>query len=99
MTLLHPSIFVLKLLLKYTEEYLLMIKLVFIFNMPYLLFADLNVEHAQLLVYLFHSLTLMQKKSVLLMTSNAIIKVNKYLVISNRFCNFKISFNFVEFCV
>lgn len=38
--------------------------------------TDLNVEHAQLLVYLFHSLTLMQKKSVLLMTSNAIIKVS-----------------------
>ncbi|KOB63651.1 putative ubiquitin protein ligase E3 component n-recognin 4, partial [Operophtera brumata] len=27
-------------------------------------YEDLNVEHAQLLVYMFHSLTLMQKKSV-----------------------------------
>ncbi|CAG9783229.1 unnamed protein product [Diatraea saccharalis] len=47
-------------------------------------YEDLNVEHAQLLVYLFHSLTLMQKKSVLLMTSNAIIKVVETLAISER---------------
>ncbi|XP_047533883.1 protein purity of essence isoform X2 [Vanessa atalanta] len=47
-------------------------------------YEDLNVEHAQLLVYLFHSLTLMQKKSVLLMTSNAIIKVVETLGISDR---------------
>ncbi|XP_063828894.1 E3 ubiquitin-protein ligase UBR4 [Ostrinia nubilalis] len=47
-------------------------------------YEDLNVEHAQLLVYLFHSLTLMQKKSVLLMTSNAIIKVVETLSISDR---------------
>nr|XP_049698343.1 protein purity of essence isoform X3 [Helicoverpa armigera] len=47
-------------------------------------YEDLNVEHAQLLVYLFHSLTLMQKKSVLLMTSNAIIKVVETLAISDR---------------
>ncbi|CAH0600763.1 unnamed protein product [Chrysodeixis includens] len=47
-------------------------------------YEDLNVEHAQLLVYLFHSLTLMQKKSVLLMTSNAIIRVVETLAISDR---------------
>ncbi|XP_028033464.1 protein purity of essence isoform X1 [Bombyx mandarina] len=47
-------------------------------------YEDLNVEHAQLLVYLFHSLTLMQKKSVLLMTSNAIIKVVETLGINDR---------------
>ncbi|KAG6463214.1 hypothetical protein O3G_MSEX013738 [Manduca sexta] len=47
-------------------------------------YEDLNVEHAQLLVYLFHSLTLMQKKSVLLMTSNAIIKVVETLGITDR---------------
>ncbi|CAG5041717.1 unnamed protein product [Parnassius apollo] len=47
-------------------------------------YEDLNVEHAQLLVYLFHSLTLMQKKSVLLMTSNAIIKVVETLAINDR---------------
>ncbi|KAI8429562.1 hypothetical protein MSG28_000184 [Choristoneura fumiferana] len=47
-------------------------------------YEDLNVEHAQLLVYLFHSLTLMQKKSVLLMTSNAIIKVTETLAVSDR---------------
>ncbi|CAH0722275.1 unnamed protein product, partial [Brenthis ino] len=47
-------------------------------------YEDLNVEHAQLLVYLFHSLTLMQKKSVLLTTSNAIIKVVETLGINDR---------------
>ncbi|XP_041973883.1 protein purity of essence isoform X2 [Aricia agestis] len=47
-------------------------------------YEDLNVEHAQLLVYLFHSLTLMQKKSVLLMTANAIIKVVETLGINDR---------------
>ncbi|XP_038209068.1 E3 ubiquitin-protein ligase UBR4 isoform X2 [Zerene cesonia] len=45
---------------------------------------DLNVEHAQMMVYLFHSLTLMQKKSVLLMTANAIIKVVETLGINDR---------------
>lgn len=43
--------------------------------------VDLNVEHAQMLIYLFHSLTLMQKKSVLLMTGNAIVKVSNILCI------------------
>ncbi|XP_039765320.1 protein purity of essence isoform X3 [Pararge aegeria] len=47
-------------------------------------YEDLNVEHAQLLVYLFHSLTLMQKKSVLLLTANAIVKVADTLGISDR---------------
>ncbi|CAG4926444.1 unnamed protein product [Colias eurytheme] len=47
-------------------------------------YEDLNVEHAQMMVYLFHSLTLMQKKSVLLMTANAIIKIVETLGINDR---------------
>ncbi|XP_047525824.1 E3 ubiquitin-protein ligase UBR4 [Pieris napi] len=47
-------------------------------------YEDLNVEHAQLMVYLFHSLTLMQKKSVLLSTANAIIKVVETLGVNDR---------------
>ncbi|VVD06111.1 unnamed protein product [Leptidea sinapis] len=47
-------------------------------------YEDLNVEHAQMMVYLFRSLTLMLKKSVLLMTSNAIIKIVETLSISDR---------------
>lgn len=35
---------------------------------------DLNVEHAQLLLFLFHSLNLMQKKSILLLTSGGVIR-------------------------
>lgn len=35
---------------------------------------DLNVEHAQLLLFLFHSLNLMQKKSVLLITASGVIR-------------------------
>lgn len=35
---------------------------------------DLNVEHAQLLLFLFHALNLMQKKSILLMTASAVIR-------------------------
>ncbi|CAG2058266.1 unnamed protein product, partial [Timema podura] len=34
---------------------------------------DLNVEHAQLLLFLFHSLNLMQKKSVILLTAGGVI--------------------------
>ena len=34
------------------------------------LLDDLNVEHAQLLLFLFHALALMQKKQILLMTAN-----------------------------
>ncbi|XP_014258727.1 E3 ubiquitin-protein ligase UBR4 isoform X2 [Cimex lectularius] len=36
---------------------------------------DLNVEHAQLVLFLFHSLNLMQKKSVLLMCANGVTQV------------------------
>ncbi|CAH0393187.1 unnamed protein product [Bemisia tabaci] len=36
---------------------------------------DINIEHAQLLLFLFHSLNLMQKKSLLLVTASGIIKV------------------------
>ena len=35
---------------------------------------DLNVEHAQLLLFLFHSLNLMQKKSILLLTAGGVIR-------------------------
>lgn len=38
---------------------------------------DLNVEHAQLLLFFFHSLNLMQKKSVLLMTASAVIRCSE----------------------
>ena len=41
-------------------------------------YDDLNVEHVQLLLFLFHALALMQKKQLLLFTSNCIIKVCKY---------------------
>lgn len=37
-------------------------------------YGDLNVEHAQLLLFLFHSLNLMQKKSVLLLTAGGVIR-------------------------
>ncbi|CAL4107714.1 unnamed protein product, partial [Meganyctiphanes norvegica] len=36
---------------------------------------DLNVEHGQLLLFLFHSLQLMQKKSVLLSVASAVVSV------------------------
>lgn len=35
---------------------------------------DLNVEHAQLLLFLFHSLQLMQKKSILLLCAQTLIQ-------------------------
>ena len=38
------------------------------------LLDDINVEHAQLLLFLFHALALMQKKQILLMTANSICK-------------------------
>jgi len=38
-------------------------------------YADLAVEHAQTLVFLFHTLSLMQKKGILIETANTIIKV------------------------
>ncbi|XP_054720473.1 E3 ubiquitin-protein ligase UBR4-like [Uloborus diversus] len=37
---------------------------------------DINVEHAQLLLFLFHNLHLMQKKSVLLMTAQTIMEIS-----------------------
>ena len=39
-------------------------------------FQDLNVEHVQLLLFLFHALALMQKKQLLLFTANCIVKVS-----------------------
>ncbi|XP_008551349.1 E3 ubiquitin-protein ligase UBR4 isoform X1 [Microplitis demolitor] len=38
---------------------------------------DLNVEHAQLVLFLFHSLNLMQKKSVLLLTASGAIRCSE----------------------
>lgn len=41
--------------------------------------SDINVEHLQLLVFLFHGLTLMQKKSLWLQLCQCILKlVNNY---------------------
>lgn len=37
-------------------------------------YEDLNVEHAQLLLFLFHSLNLMQKKSILLLVAGGVIR-------------------------
>jgi E3 ubiquitin-protein ligase UBR4 len=37
-------------------------------------YEDLNVEHAQLLLFLFHALNLMQKKSILLLTAGGVIR-------------------------
>lgn len=37
-------------------------------------YEDLNIEHAQLLLFLFHSLNLMQKKSILLLTAGGVIR-------------------------
>lgn len=37
-------------------------------------YEDLNMEHAQLLLFLFHSLNLMQKKSILLLTAGGVIR-------------------------
>ncbi|XP_035230057.1 E3 ubiquitin-protein ligase UBR4-like [Stegodyphus dumicola] len=37
---------------------------------------DINVEHAQLLLFLFHNLHLMQKKSVLLMMAQTIMEIS-----------------------
>ncbi|XP_008200345.2 E3 ubiquitin-protein ligase UBR4 isoform X1 [Tribolium castaneum] len=38
---------------------------------------DLNVEHAQMLLYLFHSLNLMQKKSVLLSVAGGVLRCSE----------------------
>lgn len=40
---------------------------------------DLNVEHAQLVLFLFHSLNLMQKKSVLLVTGSGAVRCSEAL--------------------
>ena len=40
---------------------------------------DLNIEHAQFLLFLFHALGLMQKKQVLLFAGNCLIKVSGVL--------------------
>ncbi|XP_037957840.1 protein purity of essence isoform X2 [Teleopsis dalmanni] len=37
-------------------------------------YEDLNIEHAQLMLFLFHSLNLMQKKSILLLNAGAVIR-------------------------
>ncbi|KAH8323440.1 hypothetical protein KR067_010060 [Drosophila pandora] len=37
-------------------------------------YEDLNIEHAQMLLFLFHSLNLMQKKSILLLTAGGVIR-------------------------
>lgn len=41
------------------------------------IFADLNVEHAQLVLILFHSLNFMQKKSVLLVTGSGAVRCSE----------------------
>ncbi|CAH1990557.1 unnamed protein product [Acanthoscelides obtectus] len=38
---------------------------------------DLNVEHAQVLLYLFHSLNLMQKKSVVLLMAGGVLRCSE----------------------
>ena len=47
-------------------------------------FEDLNIEHVQLLLFLFHALALMQKKQLLLYTSNCIIKISKIKKVTER---------------
>lgn len=50
-----------------------MSSVVFIIFLLFLI--DLNVEHAQLLLFLFHALQLMQKKAVLLNVATALVQV------------------------
>lgn len=38
---------------------------------------DLNVEHAQVLLYLFHSLNLLQKKSVVLLMAGGVLRCSE----------------------
>ncbi|XP_066993474.2 E3 ubiquitin-protein ligase UBR4 [Anabrus simplex] len=45
---------------------------------------DLNVEHAQLLLFLFHSLNLMQKKAVLLLTAGGVIRCSETVSLALR---------------
>lgn len=42
-------------------------------------YADLPVEHAQTLVFLFHTLSLMQKKAIMIDTARAVISVSNRL--------------------
>ena len=44
----------------------------------FIIISDLNVEHAQLVLFLFHSLNLIQKKSVLLLCANAVVSVSEH---------------------
>ena len=60
-------------------------------------YDDLNVEHVQLLLFLFHALALMQKKQLLLFTSNCIIKVY-ILFIFSKLPNLQI-FSLLQFQV
>lgn len=48
-----------------------------IINNLILIFLDLNVEHAQLVLFLFHCLNLMQKKSVLLLTGSGAVRCSE----------------------
>ncbi|KYM95161.1 E3 ubiquitin-protein ligase UBR4 [Cyphomyrmex costatus] len=45
---------------------------------------DLNVEHAQLVLFLFHSLNLMQKKSVLLVTGSGAVRCSEAIKTSMK---------------
>ena len=47
------------------------------FSYDFSMFADLNVEHAQLVLILFHSLNFMQKKSVLLVTGSGAVRCSE----------------------
>lgn len=46
-----------------------------------LLIEDVNIEHAYILVYIFHLMNLMQKKDVLLILADGIIRCNKISLI------------------
>lgn len=49
-----------------------------IIGIPFLFcLIDLNVEHAQVLLYLFHSLNLMQKKSVVLLMAGGVLRCSE----------------------
>ena len=49
--------------------------MVWLINDLLVLLADINVEHAQLLIFLFHSLPLMQKKLLLLQLAQCVVSV------------------------
>lgn len=48
------------------------------------MFTDLNVEHAQLVPFLFHFLNLMQKKSVLLVTGSGVVCCSEIVKMSMK---------------